>query len=136
MLDIDHFKTYNDSLGHLAGDDALRQVAGVLQQSLQREGDVACRYGGEEFAIILANTGLDGGEHVAERVHELVASLGIAHPGSPDGRLTLSIGLAMADPVAEESPASLIARSDQALDRAKHEGRDCTRVWSEADPRE
>ena len=135
MLDIDHFKAYNDSLGHLAGDDALRQVAGVLQQSLQREGDVACRYGGEEFAIILANTGLDGGEHVAERVHELVAGMGIAHPGSPDGRLTLSIGLAMADPVAEESPASLIARSDQALYRAKHEGRDCTRVWREAEPR-
>ncbi|WP_068825056.1 sensor domain-containing diguanylate cyclase [Pseudomonas sp. BMS12] len=133
MLDIDHFKTFNDSLGHLAGDDALRQVAGVLQESLQREGDVACRYGGEEFAIILANTGLDGGEHVAARVHELVASLGIAHPACPAGRLTLSIGLAVAEPVGEESPAGLIARSDQALYRAKHEGRNCTRVWSETD---
>lgn len=133
MLDIDHFKAFNDGLGHLAGDDALRQVAGVLQESLQREGDVACRYGGEEFAIILANTGLDGGEHVAARVHELVASLGIAHPGSPAGRLTLSIGLAVAEPASEESPATLVARSDQALYRAKHEGRDCTRVWSEGD---
>ena len=130
MLDIDHFKAFNDGLGHLAGDDALRQVAGVLQESLQREGDVACRYGGEEFAIILANTGLGGGEHVAARVHELVASLGIAHPGSPAGRLTLSIGLAVAEPISEDSPATLIARSDQALYRAKHEGRDRTCVWS------
>ena len=130
MLDIDHFKAFNDSLGHLAGDDALRQVAGALRDSLQREGDVACRYGGEEFAIILANTGQEGGEHMAERVHELVAELAIAHPGSPAGRLTLSIGLAVAEPVTQDSPATLIAHSDQALYRAKHEGRNCTRIWS------
>lgn len=130
MVDIDHFKAYNDSLGHLAGDDALRQVAAVLQESLQREGDVACRYGGEEFAIILVNTGLEGGEHVAARIHELVATLGIAHPASPQGRLTLSIGLAVAEPVAEEQHGSLVARSDQALYRAKHEGRNRTCVWS------
>ncbi|MDX5372910.1 MAG: diguanylate cyclase [Pseudomonadaceae bacterium] len=133
MLDIDYFKAYNDSLGHLAGDDALRQVAAALQDSLQREGDVVCRYGGEEFAIILANTGLEGGEHVAARVHELVASLGIAHPASPEGRLTLSIGLAVAEPVAEELHAGLVARSDQALYRAKREGRNRTCVWSAHD---
>lgn len=130
MVDIDHFKAYNDNLGHLAGDDALRQVANVLQDSLQREGDVVCRYGGEEFAIILANTGLEGGEHVAARVHELIAGLGIAHPVSPEGRLTLSIGLAVADPVAEEQPGGLVARSDQALYRAKHAGRNRTCIWS------
>lgn len=130
MVDIDHFKAYNDNLGHLAGDDALRQVAAVLQDSLQREGDVACRYGGEEFAIILVNTGLEGGEHVAARIHELVATLGIAHPASPEGRLTLSIGLAVAEPVAEEQHGGLVARSDQALYRAKHEGRNRTCVWS------
>ncbi|WP_252271927.1 sensor domain-containing diguanylate cyclase [Pseudomonas subflava] len=132
MLDIDHFKAFNDTLGHLAGDDALRQVGKALQDSLQREGDVACRYGGEEFAIILANTGLEGGEHVAARVHDLVAELAIAHPGSPQKRLTLSIGLAIAEPVSEEQPGSLIAHCDQALYRAKHEGRDRTCVWSEA----
>lgn len=129
MLDIDHFKAFNDGLGHLAGDDALRQVASVLQESLQREGDVVCRYGGEEFAIILANTGLNGGQHVAARVHQLIASLAIAHPGSPLGRLTLSIGLAVADPITEEQPGALVARSDQALYRAKHEGRNRTCVW-------
>lgn len=135
MLDIDHFKAYNDALGHLAGDDALRKVGAVLQECLQREGDVACRYGGEEFAIILANTGLDGGEHVAARVHELVANLNLSHPSSPLERMTLSIGLAVADPATEEQAASLVARSDQALYRAKNNGRNRTCIWGEqADP--
>ena len=133
MLDIDYFKTFNDSLGHLAGDDALRQVGKALQDSLQREGDVACRYGGEEFAIILINTGLEGGQHVAARVHELIAGLAIAHPGSPSGHLTLSIGLAVADPVSEEQPGNLIANSDQALYRAKHEGRNRTCIHTPAE---
>ncbi|MBB2494002.1 sensor domain-containing diguanylate cyclase [Aquipseudomonas ullengensis] len=130
MLDIDHFKAYNDALGHLAGDDALRKVGATLQDCLQREGDVACRYGGEEFAMILANTGIEGGEHMAARVHELIAALDIAHPASPQGRLTLSIGLAMAEPVSEEQAASLVAHSDQALYLAKHEGRNRTCIWS------
>lgn len=130
MLDIDHFKAYNDALGHLAGDDALRKVGATLQDCLQREGDVACRYGGEEFAIILANTGLDGGEHVAARVHGLIAGLDIAHPASPLGRLTLSIGLAVAEPVSEEQASSLVAHSDQALYQAKHAGRNRTCIWT------
>lgn len=130
MLDIDHFKAFNDSLGHLAGDDALRQVGEILQSSLQREGDVACRYGGEEFAMILANTARDGGEHVARRVHDLVSELAIAHPASPVGRLTLSIGLAVAEPVGEEQPWDLVARSDRALYEAKHQGRNRTHVWN------
>ncbi|MGQ7960476.1 sensor domain-containing diguanylate cyclase [Pseudomonas sp. SP16.1] len=132
MLDIDHFKAYNDALGHLAGDDALRKVSTVLQESLQREGDVACRYGGEEFAIILANTGLDGGEHVAARIHAAVASLDISHPASPLGRLSLSIGLSVVDPVIDEAPGELVARGDQALYRAKHEGRNRTCLWQAA----
>ncbi|MGG2399264.1 diguanylate cyclase [Pseudomonas sp. SH1-B] len=130
LLDIDHFKTYNDALGHLAGDDALRKVSAVLQDSLQREGDAACRYGGEEFAIILANTGLEGGEHVAARIHAGIAALEIAHPANALGRLSLSIGLAVLDPVRDEQPGDLIARGDQALYRAKHEGRNRTCLWS------
>ncbi|HSC82461.1 MAG TPA: diguanylate cyclase [Pseudomonas sp.] len=130
MLDIDHFKAYNDSLGHLAGDDALRKVGATLQDCLQREGDVACRYGGEEFAIILVNTGLDGGEHVAARVHELIAALNISHPASPLGQLTLSIGLAVAEPVGDEQAASLVAHSDQALYQAKRAGRNRTCIWT------
>ncbi len=132
MVDIDHFKAFNDSLGHLAGDDALRQVGHALQQSLRREGDVACRYGGEEFAVLLANTGLDGGEHVAARIHDLVESLAIEHPHSPQGRLTLSIGLAVIEPAAEEHPGTLVRCSDQALYQAKHLGRNRTCVWPAA----
>jgi diguanylate cyclase (GGDEF)-like protein/PAS domain S-box-containing protein len=132
MLDIDHFKAYNDALGHLAGDDALRKVSTVLQESLQREGDVACRYGGEEFAIILANTGLEGGEHVAARIHAAIARLDIAHPASPLGRLGLSIGLTVVDPVSDEAPGELLAQGDQALYRAKHEGRNRTCLWQPA----
>lgn len=133
MVDIDYFKAFNDSLGHLAGDDALRQVGAVLQDSLQREGDVACRYGGEEFAMILANTDLQGGAHVAAQVHALIAERAITHPGTSLGRLTLSIGLAVADPANEEQPSGLVARSDQALYRAKHSGRNCTCIWQPGD---
>lgn len=130
ILDIDYFKAYNDALGHLAGDDILRKVGVVLQECLQREGDAACRYGGEEFAIILTHTGQQGGEHVAARIHELIAKLAIAHPASPHGRLTLSIGLAEAEPLSDEHPASLVAHSDQALYRAKHGGRNRTCIWN------
>ncbi|MDH4871427.1 diguanylate cyclase [Pseudomonas sp. BN515] len=129
MLDVDHFKAFNDRLGHQAGDDALRRVAQALQQSLQREGDVACRYGGEEFAIILANTAEDGAQHVADRVMEQVGELDIDHPGSPVGRLTLSIGIAVSDPAREDQPDSLVSRSDAALYRAKREGRNRTCLW-------
>ncbi|RRV24934.1 diguanylate cyclase [Pseudomonas sp. o96-267] len=129
MLDIDHFKAYNDALGHLAGDDALRRVSNVLRESLQREGDTACRYGGEEFAIILANTNMDGAEQVAARIHTMIADLDIAHPASPFSRLTLSIGLIVVDPVSDEQPGELLAQGDQALYRAKHEGRNRTCLW-------
>ncbi|QNH01086.1 sensor domain-containing diguanylate cyclase [Pseudomonas sediminis] len=129
MLDIDHFKAYNDALGHLAGDDALRRVSNILRESLQREGDTACRYGGEEFAIILANTNLDGAEQVAARIHAMIADLDIPHPASPFGRLTLSIGITVVDPVKDEQPGEFLAQGDQALYCAKHEGRNRTCLW-------
>ncbi|MCY1389423.1 diguanylate cyclase (GGDEF) domain protein [compost metagenome] len=132
MLDVDHFKAFNDRFGHQAGDDALRRVAQALQQSLQREGDVACRYGGEEFAVILANTTEDGARHVADRVMAQVAELNIEHPASPEGRLTLSIGIAISDPAREDQPDSLVSRSDAALYRAKREGRNRTCLWEKA----
>ncbi|BAN51181.1 diguanylate cyclase [Metapseudomonas resinovorans] len=129
MLDVDHFKAYNDGFGHQAGDDALRKVSQALQNSLRREGDVACRYGGEEFAIILANTDETGARHVADRVMEEIAALAIEHPSSPTGRLTLSIGMAISDPAREDQPDSLVSRSDAALYRAKREGRNRTCLW-------
>lgn len=129
MLDVDHFKRFNDCLGHLAGDDALRRVAGALQGCLQREGDVACRYGGEEFVIILTDTGQDGASHVAARVHQRIAELAIEHPGTELGRLTLSIGVAIATPGQDTEPDELIAQADKALYEAKHRGRNQTCVW-------
>lgn len=131
MLDIDYFKAYNDQLGHLAGDDVLQQVAEVLQKCMQREGDAACRYGGEEFAIILANTDLRSAAHVATQVHRQLAELNIAHPGSPFQRVTLSIGLACMEPSQDNQPYMLIAQSDQALYQAKHQGRNRTCEWQE-----
>lgn len=136
MLDIDYFKAYNDKLGHLAGDDALRQVGEALKSCQQREGDIACRYGGEEFAIILADTDRAGAMHVASEAHRLIDSLNIEHPGSPLGNLTLSIGLAVTQPGSGEQPESLVAHSDQALYRAKHEGRNRTCVWLDETPQE
>ncbi|HLT04709.1 MAG TPA: diguanylate cyclase [Pseudomonas sp.] len=129
LADIDHFKRYNDTLGHLAGDDALRQVARLLHDCLQREGDVACRYGGEEFAIILANTRREGAEHLAARIHRRLAELALPHPGSPLGRLTLSIGIATSDLERQDDPRRLVACCDQALYRAKHTGRNRSCVW-------
>ncbi|MEX6500891.1 sensor domain-containing diguanylate cyclase [Pseudomonas zhanjiangensis] len=129
MLDIDYFKAYNDKLGHLAGDDALRQVGDVLKSCQQREGDTACRYGGEEFAIILPDTDLEGAMHVADEVQRQIDELNIEHPASPLGRLSLSIGVAVAQPGSGEQPESLVAHSDQALYRAKHAGRNRTCVW-------
>lgn len=129
MLDVDHFKRFNDCLGHLAGDDALRRVASCLQECLQREGDVACRFGGEEFVIILTDTGLEGASHVAARVHQRVAELAIAHPAAELGRLTVSIGLAIATPGQDAEPDELIAQADRALYAAKHKGRNQTCVW-------
>ena len=133
LVDIDHFKAYNDTLGHLAGDDALRRVGQLLNDCLQREGDVACRYGGEEFAIILANTGLQGARHLAERIHQRLAALDLPHPGSPLGRLTLSIGIITSNPEQQASPQQLVAQCDQALYQAKHGGRNRSCEWPGVD---
>ncbi|WP_339513908.1 sensor domain-containing diguanylate cyclase [Pseudomonas sp. RL_15y_Pfl2_60] len=126
MLDIDYFKAYNDQRGHLAGDDALRHVAEIMQDCLQREGDSACRYGGEEFAIILANTDAEGASHIAAQLHQKLDEARIKHLRSPFGRLTLSIGIASITADDEDLPDSLIERSDRALYQAKRDGRNRT----------
>jgi len=134
LLDIDHFKAYNDALGHLAGDDALRQVGGLLQRCLQREGDVACRYGGEEFALILMDTDEAGAEHVAARLQRLIAELRIPHPDSPLGRVTVSIGLSTSRDVPDNRAETLVAQADRALYRAKRAGRNRSMRWDALDP--
>ncbi|MES9828135.1 MAG: diguanylate cyclase [Candidatus Thiodiazotropha sp.] len=123
LCDIDFFKLYNDSLGHLQGDDCLVKVAKTIHSSLQRGGDLCARYGGEEFIIILPNTDLKGGEKVAGRIKQEITALAIPHPNSPVGEhLTLSIGVATE---AHDYPSQykLIKRADDALYRSKQLGR-------------
>ena len=117
MADVDRFKQYNDGFGHLAGDEALRTVAAIMRQST-RAVDFVARYGGEEFAIVMPETELDGAMHVAERIRAAVAAA--TFPGRP---MTMSIGVAEF-PSQADSPTTIIAAADQALYRAKREGRD------------
>jgi len=129
MMDIDHFKSFNDAHGHVAGDNVLMQVGEVMQGAPRRAGDLVARYGGEEFAVILAETGPDGALQVAETVREEVLALQIAHGASPvHENLTISGGLASAVPRPGEDPTELIKRADQALYLAKQRGRNRVEV--------
>ncbi len=124
MLDVDHFKAYNDTYGHLAGDQSLKQVAEVLDAGAKRPRDLAARYGGEEFAILLPHTDMEGGTQVAESLLDDVRSLAIPHVGSDHGAiLTVSMGLAVGIPSEGFALEAFIDTADRALYRAKKEGR-------------
>ncbi|MDY0049653.1 MAG: diguanylate cyclase [Halothiobacillaceae bacterium] len=124
LCDVDHFKRYNDTLGHPAGDKCLHEVAQCLRTALLRPRDSVARYGGEEFCVILPATDRAGAREVAEVLLTKVAALGMVHPDSPYGCVTLSIGTASCRPrAAGESPVELLARADQSLYRAKQKGR-------------
>ena len=123
MIDVDHFKAYNDASGHLAGDRCLRQVAAVLSRGTARSGELLARFGGEEFAAILPLVDHDRACTAAERLRAGLSHAAIPHPASPLGAfVTASIGVACAR-VGKESPEGLIERADQALYRAKALGR-------------
>lgn len=128
MIDIDHFKAYNDSRGHLQGDTCLRQVSAVLRRALRRSGDIAGRFGGEEFVVALPDVGVGGAILVAERLRERVESLWLPHPATAAGRVTISVGVASVRiepnclPI-EHCHASLMQAADAALYRAKAAGR-------------
>ena len=125
MADVDEFKAYNDHYGHVAGDDALRTVAACLDRSVRASQDLACRYGGEEFAVVLPDCGVDGAVAVARRFRELLAGFGIPHAASPVApTLTVSVGVATARPVPGTHPNDVVGAADRALYRAKDLGRD------------
>ena len=125
LIDVDHFKAYNDTLGHLAGDDCLRAVANRLQASLRRPEDLLARYGGEEFAVLLPATNAAGAALFAHHVQTHLRKAALPHPASPVSRhLTISIGGSCMQPTADSSPSALIAAADAALYRAKAGGRD------------
>ena len=123
MLDIDHFKAFNDFLGHQAGDDCLKLVASAIGGRQLRGDDLAARYGGEEFAIILPGASLPGARLLAGQLKRAVEELAIAHPASPYGVVTLSIGMACTSQLESADAAELIACADTALYRAKRAGR-------------
>lgn len=125
MVDVDHFKKYNDRYGHPAGDECLRQIAQVLRQNLRRPADLIARYGGEEFIAVLPQTEPAYAALVAERVRQAVEALQLRHEGSSSALVvTVSIGTASSKAkLQDEGPDQLIDRADQALYLAKREGR-------------
>jgi diguanylate cyclase (GGDEF)-like protein len=123
MIDIDHFKAFNDAQGHQLGDQCLRRVAHEIRSALTRPGDLLARYGGEEFAAILPSTPLRGAEAVAEVLRSRVEAMATRHPRSPREVVTISLGVATASPGRSVSPEALVAAADEALYRAKDAGR-------------
>lgn len=125
LCDLDYFKFYNDTYGHLGGDFCLQQVAGILRQTLKCPADLVARYGGEEFAIILPNTDVQGALSIAQAIKKNVRGLEIPHLKSPVSQfVTLSLGIASIVPSPDSSPSQLIGAADEALYQAKAEGRD------------
>ena len=123
MIDIDHFKPFNDTYGHQAGDDCLIRVALALSRVLKRPGDLVARYGGEEFAVLLPGTNLENAELIAARMSDAVGDLGIPHSLSVTGRVTISLGVAFCSPNRRENSGRLIQVADEALYQAKDGGR-------------
>ena len=129
MIDIDFFKQYNDTFGHLKGDECLKQIATVLSYNLNRAGDFVARYGGEEFCMLIPETDLDGAITFAEKVHSAIIELKIDNPGSEVSKyLTISIGIAAIVPKHDDSYMDLIYTSDKALYKAKADGRNIIRT--------
>src|SRR5690606_7317667 len=128
ILDIDHFKAFNDLNGHQVGDDCLRTVARALADTVQRAGDVVARYGGEEFALILPGTNGKDAVTMAHRLCAAVDALLLPHPACPLGHVTVSVGAATAMAAAGGSlkmPEGLLQSADHALYKAKAKGRNC-----------
>ena len=124
MVDIDHFKRYNDHYGHLAGDDCLRRVARILESCSMRSGELVARYGGEEFALLLPGTDADEANVVARRCNEEMHKARIVHAGSPASPwLGISVGVASTTATQNSLPETLVERADAALYRAKDNGR-------------
>ena len=123
MLDADWFKLFNDRYGHVEGDEVLRRISNCIERAMRRPGDVGARYGGEEFVALLPETDLAGAMLIAERICVAVAGLDLVHEESPLGHVTVSIGVAVAEPALGGSETDLVRAADLALYAAKRTGR-------------
>jgi diguanylate cyclase (GGDEF)-like protein len=133
LLDIDHFKRFNDHYGHKPGDECLAKVGQLLTETVFRPGDMIARYGGEEFAIVLPGTSAEGALQVAERVRQIIEHQGWRHVGSPEGCITVSVGVATIEPTPRQAKTTLFEQADAALYKAKAQGRnrvECARPIS------
>lgn len=130
LIDVDYFKLYNDTYGHQAGDDCLRQLATAIKQVVKHAGDLVARYGGEEFVVLLPHTTTAGAVHVAHTIRTAVQKLSMVHAkSSVSSHITLSIGIATTIPRSQELPETLITNADQALYQAKRQGRNTYEVY-------
>jgi diguanylate cyclase (GGDEF)-like protein len=134
LCDIDHFKQFNDTYGHLAGDDCIKSVANTIQKHCKRITDIAARYGGEEFGIILPNTEAKGAVTLAESIRRTIEQKNIAHITSPIKEVvTLSIGIVSTRPDIHTTPSALIRLADEALYESKHKGRNRVELKTQHD---
>lgn len=123
VVDIDYFKAFNDTYGHLAGDDCLRSVAQAIQASMQRPGDFAGRMGGEEFICIFPDTSLQDATELLQRIDAAIRALQLPHVKGIGGHVTVSIGVVSAVPSSDVTMAALVEQADKALYQAKQQGR-------------
>ena len=123
IMDVDKFKVYNDTYGHQQGDRVLQAVAKTITQSLNRPGDYAARWGGEEFAVLLPNTDLPGSLTIAEKIRKNISSMEIACADGTETKVTISIGANTKTPMRQNSRDEFIAEADKALYKAKETGR-------------
>ncbi len=135
MIDVDHFKAYNDHYGHPAGDECLRKVAGVLQANARRASDLVARYGGEEFVVVAADLDIHAAKELAETLRSSVEALGMSHEFSAAAKVvTISIGVSVTTPDANMPPESLLRMADAAMYYAKDGGRNRVAAWGSSAP--
>lgn len=134
MIDVDHFKAYNDHYGHQAGDECLRRVAAVLRACVQRSSDLIARYGGEEFIVVFPGIDCEGAAQLAETIRHKVQAEGLEHKkNSQTGVITISIGVTACIPKAGEKADKLLREADSAMYEAKRRGRN-TVITANTDP--